>query len=323
MKSLRVKILLSIGALTCAAAPAAAQSYPQKPVRMIMPVSAGSGSDVIGRIIATGMSEHFGQQVVVDNRAGAAGNIGAEAAARAAADGYNVLFAFVGLAANAVLYENLRYDVLRDFAPVTLLGSSAAIVVVHPSLPVKSIAELVKLAKQKPGAINYASGGAGTPTYIGAELFKRQAGIDLLHIPYRAGGEALTSVIAGETGVYFAPLASTLSYLKQGRLRALAVTSTRRLGLLPQYPTVAELGYPDYESGFWHGLLVPAKTPREIIIPLRNAAVQVLNQPAVAQRLVELGYVSYGTTPEEFGVYLKSEINKLRNLLKGLKPNPD
>ena len=323
MKSLRVKILLTIGTLTCAAVPAAAQSYPQKPVRMIMPVSAGSGSDVIGRIIATGMSEHCGQQVVVDNRAGAAGNIGAEAAARAAADGYNVLFAFVGLAANAVLYENLRYDVLRDFAPVTLLGSSAAIVVVHPSLPVKSIAELVKLAKQKPGAINYASGGAGTPTYIGAELFKRQAGIDLLHIPYRAGGEALTSVIAGETGVYFAPLASTLSYLKQGRLRALAVTSTRRLGLLPQYPTVAELGYPDYESGFWHGLLVPAKTPREIIIPLRNAAVQVLNQPAVAQRLVELGYVSYGTTPEEFGVYLKSEINKLRNLLKGLKPNPD
>ena len=323
MKSLRVKILLTIGALTCAAVPAAAQSYPQKPVRMIMPVSAGSGSDVIGRIIATGMSEHFGQQVVVDNRAGAAGNIGAEAAARAAADGYNVLFAFVGLAANAVLYENLRYDVLRDFAPVTLLGSSAAIVVVHPSLPVKSIAELVKLAKQKPGAINYASGGAGTPTYIGAELFKRQAGIDLLHIPYRAGGEALTSVIAGETGIYFAPLASTLPYLKQGRLRALAVTSTRRLGLLPQYPTVAELGYPDYESGFWHGLLVPAKTPREIITALRNAAVQVLNQPAVAQRLVELGYVSYGTTPEEFGVYLKSEINKLRNLLKGLKPNPD
>ena len=211
MKSLRVKILLTIGTLTCAAVPAAAQSYPQKPVRMIMPVSAGSGSDVIGRIIATGMSEHFGQQVVVDNRAGAAGNIGAEAAARAAADGYNVLFAFVGLAANAVLYENLRYDVLRDFAPVTLLGSSAAIVVVHPSLPVKSIAELVKLAKQKPGAINYASGGAGTPTYIGAELFKRQAGIDLLHIPYRAGGEALTSVIAGDTGVYFAPLASTLS----------------------------------------------------------------------------------------------------------------
>ncbi len=323
MKSLRVNILLTIGALACAIAPAAAQSYPQKAVRMIMPVSAGSGSDVIGRIIATGMSETFGQQVVVDNRAGAAGNIGAEAAARAAADGYNVLFAFVGLAANAVLYENLRYDVLRDFAPVTLLGSSAAIVVVHPSLPVKSIAELVKLAKQKPGAINYASGGAGTPTYIGAELFKRQAGIDLLHIPYRAGGEALTSVIAGETGIYFAPLASTLPYLKQGRLRALAVTSTRRLGLLPQYPTVAELGYPDYESGFWHGLLVPAKTPREIITTLRNAAVQVLNQPAVAQRLVELGYVSYGTTPEEFGVYLKSEINKLRNLLKGLKPNPD
>lgn len=323
MKTLQVRMALTIGALSCVALPAAAQNYPQKTVRLIMPVSAGSGSDVIGRIVATGMGESFGQQVLVDNRAGAAGNIGAETAARTAADGYTVLFAFVGLAANAVLYENLRYDVLRDFAPVTLLGSSAAIVVVHPSLPVKSIAELVKLAGQKPGMVNYASGGAGTPTYIAAELFKRQAGIDLLHIPYRAGGEALTSVIAGETGVYFAPLASTLPYLKQGRLRGLAVTSTRRLGLLPQYATVAELGYPDYESGFWHGLLVPAKTPREIIIALRNAAVQVLNQAAVAQRLVELGYVSYGTTPEEFGVYLKSEINKLRNLLKGLKPNPD
>ena len=323
MKRIRSSIRLALTVLGCAAIPAAAQSYPQKTIRMIMPVSAGSGSDVIGRIVASGMSESFGQQMVVDNRAGAAGNIGAETAARAPADGYNVLFAFVGLAANAVLYNNLRYDVLRDFAPVTLLGSSAAIVVVHPSLPVKSITELVKLAKQRPGVINYASGGAGTPTYIAAELFKRQAGVDLLHVPYRAGGEALTSVIAGETSVYFAPLAATLPYFKQGRLRALAVTSTRRLGLLPQYPTVAELGYPEYESGFWHGLLVPAKTPREIINTLRNAAVNVINQPAVAQRLVELGYVSYGTSPEEFGIYLKDEINKLRVILKGLKVNAD
>ena len=324
MKSLRVNILLTIGALACAIAPAAAQSYPQKAVRMIMPVSAGSGSDVIGRIIATGMSEHFGQQVVVDNRAGAAGNIGAEAAARAAADGYNVLFAFVGLAANAVLYENLRYDVLRDFAPVTLLGSSAAIVVVHPSLPVKSIAELVKLAKQKPGAINYASGGAGTPTYIGAELFKRQAGIDLLHIPYRAGGEALTSVIAGETGIYFAPLASTLPYLKQGRLRALAVTSTRRLGLLPQYPTVAELGYPDYVVNSWHGMAFPAGTPKEIVARLHRETIKILDMPSVRAKLELAGFAVEGSaSPEHFSAYIEAETRKWARIIKDAKLSAD
>ena len=300
-----------------------AQNYPGKVVRMIMPVSAGSGSDVIGRIVATGLGESFGQQVVVDNRAGAAGNIGAELAAKAPPDGYTVLFCFVGLAANATLYNNLRYDIVRDFTPVTLLGNSAAILVVHPSLPVKSVGELVKLAKARPGALSYASGGAGTPTYIGAELFKGQAGIDLLHVPYRAGGEALTSVIAGETGIYFAPLAATLPYIKQNRLRAVAVTSTKRLPLLPQYPTVAELGYPEYESGFWHGLLMPAKTPREVITTLRNAAVGVMHQPAVVQRLTDLGYVTYGTQPDEFGAYLKAEIAKLGKILRGLKVTVD
>lgn len=306
-----------------AAAGAQTTPYPARTVRMIMPVSAGSGSDVIGRIVATGLGESFGHQVVVDNRAGAAGNIGAELAAKAPPDGHTVLFCFVGLAANATLYNNLRYDIVRDFTPVTLLGNSAAILVVHPSLPVKSVGELVKLARARPGALSYASGGAGTPTHFGAELFKGQAGIDVLHVPYRAGAEALTSVVAGETTVYFAPLAATLPFIRQNRLRALAVTSTKRLPLLPQYPTVAELGYPDYESGFWHGLLLPARTPREIVTTLRSAAVGVLNQPAVAQRLVDLGYVSYGTQPEEFAAYLKAEIAKLGRILRGLKVTAD
>ena len=323
MKPTRRPLLAVLLTMALWTGAAGAQNYPGKLVRMIMPVSAGSGSDVIGRIVATGLGESFGQQVVVDNRAGAAGNIGAELASKAPPDGYTVLFCFVGLAANATLYNNLRYDIVRDFTPVTLLGNSAAILVVHPSVPVKSVGELVKLARARPGALSYASGGAGTPTYIGAELFKGQAGIDLLHVPYRAGAEALTSVVAGETTVYFAPLAATLPFIRQNRLRALAVTSTKRLPLLPQYPTVAELGYPEYESGFWHGLLLPAKAPREVITTLRNAAVGVLHQPAVAQRLTDLGYVTYGTQPEEFGAYLKTEIAKLGKILRGLKVTVD
>ena len=197
----------------------AAQNYPAKTVRMIVPFSAGSGSDTIGRLMAGALSEGFGQQVIVDNRAGAAGNIGAEIVARAPADGYTLLFANIGHAANVTLYRNMGYDIQRDFTPVTQVASAPAIVVVHPSLPVKSIAELVRLAKAKPGAINYASGGAGTATFIAAELFTGPAGIQLLHVPYRAGGEALTSVLSGETSVYFAPLATALPHVRQNRLR--------------------------------------------------------------------------------------------------------
>jgi len=300
------------------AAEVPAQAYPAKTVRMVVPFSAGSGSDVIARIVAGGMTEAFGQQVIVENRTGAAGNIGAEVAARAAPDGYTVLFANVGHAANVTLYPKLGYAILRDFAPVTQLGSSPAVVVVHPSLPVRSMGELVKLARARPGAINYASGGTGSPTYIGAELFKLQARIDLLHVPYRGGGEALTSVISGETSVYFAPLASTLPIVQQGRLRPLAVTGTRRMALLAELPTVAEAGFPGYESGFWHGLMVPARTPRETITVIRAAAVKALNDPAIVRRFNDLGYVPAGGQPEEFAAYLKSQIDMLAPVLRGL-----
>lgn len=182
------------------------------------------------------------------------------------------------------------------------------------------MSELVKLARARPGAINYASGGAGSPTFIAAELFKTQARVDLIHVPYRGGGEALTSVIAGETSVYFAPLASTLPLVRQGRLRPLAVTSLKRLALLPEYPTVDETGYPGYESGFWHGLMVPAKTPREIIVRIRNAAISALNNPNAVKRFNELGYLSSGSQPEEFGAYIKSEIEKLAKVLRGMHP---
>ena len=306
--------------LICQSTPdGCAQNYPVKPVRLLVPFSAGSGVDTIGRIIAGGLTEVFGQQVVVDNRAGAAGNIGAEFVAKAVPDGYTVLLVNAGFAANVTLYRNLAYDLVRDFAPVTQLASGPALVVVHPSLPVKSMGDLVKLAKVKPGAINYASGGVGTPTFVAAELFKGQAGIDLLHVPYRAGGEALTSVIAGETSVYFAPLASTLPQIRQNRLRPLAITSAKRLPMMPEYPTVAESGYPGYEFASWYGLLVPVKTLKETIATIRGAALTVLNNPNVIKRFHDLGYALIGDQSEEFAARIKSEIEKQGKILRELR----
>ena len=295
------------------AGPLAAQSYPAKTVRMIVPFSAGSGSDTIGRLIAGALTEGLGQQVIVDNRAGAAGNIGADIAAKAPADGYTVFLANIGHAANVTLYRNMPYDIVRDFAPVTQVASAPAIVVVHPSLPVKSIGELVK-----PGAINYSSGGAGTATFIAAELFTGPAGIQLLHVPYRAGGEALTAVLSGETSVYFAPLATALPHVRQGRLRGLAVTSKKRVPLLPDMPAVAELGYPNYQSGNWYGILLPVKAPREIATMLRATTLKALATPALNKRLVDLGYITIGDTPEEFAAHIKSEIDSLAKVLRDL-----
>ena len=293
-----------------------AQSYPAKVVRYVVPMSPGSGADTIGRIVTGGLTQIFGQQVIVDNRTGAAGNIGADAAARAPADGYTLFQASSTHAANVSLYRNLQYDLVRDFAPVTQLASSPSVVVVHPSLPVKSIAELVKLAKARPGAINYASTGIGSATWVAGELFKGMAGVNLLHVPYRGGGESLTAVVAGEVSVYFAPLAAALPQVRQGRLRPLAVTTIKRLPLLPEYPTVAETGYPGYQSGNWYGIVAPAKTPKEIIAKLRGAVVTALNDPQVSKRLSDLGYVSIGDQPEEFGAFIKSEIATLAKIIR-------
>ena len=242
--------------------------------------------------------------------------IGAEAAARSPADGYTLFQASSTHAANVSLYRNLPYDLVRDFAPVTLLASSPSVLVVHPSLPVKSIAELVKLAKARPGAINYSSTGIGSATWVAGELFKGMAGVDLLHVPYRGGGESLTAVVAGEVPVYFAPLAAALALIQQGRLRPLAVTTAKRLPLLPGYPTVAESGYPGYQSGNWYGIVAPARTPKEITATLRGAVVKALHDPAVNKRLSDLGYVIVGDQPEEFGAFIKSEIATLAKIIQ-------
>ena len=296
-----------------------AQPYPSKPVRYIISTSAGSGADVVARIVASGMTPVFGQQVIVDYRPGASGNIAAEIVAKSPPDGYMLLQATMTYAANVTMFSKLPYDLVRDYAPVTLLTTAPALAVVHPSLPVKSIKDLVRLAKSRPGAINYASAGTGTATYVAGELFKGAAGVNMLHVPYRGGGEALTSVLTGETSVYFGPLAATLPHVHQERVRGLAVTTAKRVSMLPQVPTVAEEGYPGFDTGNWYGILAPAKTPKETIAVIRNAALASLNDPGVSKRLTDLGYISIGSTPEEFTTHIKSEIEKLAKILKGLR----
>jgi tripartite-type tricarboxylate transporter receptor subunit TctC len=297
---------------------AGAQGYPAKPVRYLVAFSAGSGADTIGRIVAQGLSQTLGQQVVVENRTGAAGNIAADVAAKSPPDGYLLFQASQSHATNVSLYKNLPYDLVRDFAPVTLLASSPSVVVVHPSVPAKTIKQLVALARASPGALNYASTGAGSATFLAGEMLKMHAGMDLLHVPYRGGGEALTAVITGEVSVYVAPLAPTLPLIEQGRVRALAVTTAKRLPFMPDRPTVAESGYPGYEIGNWYGLVVPSKTPREIIATANQAAVSALALPAINKRLVDLGYVLVGNQPDEFTRFIRSEVEKLGKLIRAV-----
>lgn len=309
-------VIALLGLIAGAIRQADAQNYPVKPVRYLVPMSPGSGADTIGRIVASGMAQAWGQQVIIDNRTGAAGNLGAEAAARAPADGYIVFQVSSTHAANATLYRKLTYDLTRDFTAVTQLASSPSMLVVHPSLPVKSVAELVKLTRARPGEMNYASTGAGSATYLAAELFKNMAGVNIVHVPYRGGGEAVTAIIAGEVSVYFAPMAAILPYVRQGRVRVLAATTAKRLDAFPQLPTIAESGYAGYQSGNWYGLLVPVKTTPDIVMAIRNGALAALNDTATSKRLTGLGYLISGDSPEEFTAFVKSEIATLGKIIK-------
>ena len=313
---------LIVASLLMVAAPAWAQGYPAKPVRYLVAFSAGSGADTIGRIVAAGLTQTLGQQVVVENRTGAAGNIAAEVAAKSPPDGYLLFQASQSHATNISLYKNLGYDVLRDFAPVTLIASSPSVLVVHPSVPAKTVKQLVALAKAKPGVLNYASTGAGSATFLAGEMFKTQAGVNLLHVPYRGGGEALTAVVTGEVSVYIPPLAPTLPLMEQGRVRALAVTTAKRLSFLPNTPTVDESGYPGFEIGNWYGIVVPAKTPREVIATVHKAAVSAIASPAVNKRLTDLGYVIVANQPDEFAAFIRVEIDKLGKLIRAIGAKP-
>jgi tripartite-type tricarboxylate transporter receptor subunit TctC len=312
IRSLAIALFVYLsGAL---AAGAGAENYPAKPVRYITPTT--GATEVVARLLAQGMTDALRQQVFVDVRAGAGGNIGAEIASKAPPDGYTLLQITQSHTVNVSLYRRLGYDLLRDFTPVTKADLSPLMVVVHPSLPVKSVAELVKLAKARPGAINYASAGAGTSTFLAGELFKLTTGAKLIEVPYRGGGPAVTAVVSGEVPLYFAPIATALPFIREGRLRALAMGTAQRSPLLPQLPTVAESGYPGFEASNWHGLVVPAKTPREIIAVIHSAVIAALKRPDIAKRMHDLGLTVIGDRPAEFGAFLKGDIEKWRKIVR-------
>lgn len=262
-----------------------------------------------------GLADYFNQQVVVDNRAGASGNIAAELVATAPADGYTVLQGEIIHAANVSLFKNLPYDFVRDFAPVTQTDFSSSVLVAHPSLPAKSIRELVRLAKARPGAIPFATAGSGSSSFLAMALFAHQADIRIVHVPYRGGGAALTGLMTGESSLFFGPLSSTLPLIRHGRLRLLAVTTTTRNPAVPEAPTVSEAGLPGYEYVNWNGLVVPARTPREVIARIHDATVSLLKDPAVSKTLREHNYVLVGSSPDAFGAYIKSEIARLGKVI--------
>ncbi len=306
-------------ALLCAgAAPGFAQNYPDQTVTLIVPSSAGGGSDTIARVVADAASPIFGQSIVVENRTGAAGTVGTDLVAKARPDGYTWALIGNAQAANVSLNDDLPYDLLKDLAPVTQTNSAPHVVVVHPSLEAKTLAELVALAKEKPDALNYASAGTGSVTFLAAEIFKDQAGIAMTEIPYEGGGESLRAVVSGETQVYFSPLAVALPFIQDGKLRPLAVTSKERLSLLPDVPTVAESGYPDYAFNLWNGIVVPAGTPPEIIEKIRATVVEAARSPATQKKLADIGSTVVGSAPADFGAFIASEVETLAKLSEKL-----
>jgi len=292
------------------AATAAAQSYPARPVRIVIPLSPGGTTDVPGRIIAQRLSEALGQQFFVENRAGAGGTIGADYVAKSKPDGYTLLLTATPHVITGNLYKNLPYNTLADFAPVTRVASGPYVLTVHPSLGVNSVEELIALAKANPGKIDYASSGNGSAQHLVGALFAHMAGIELTHVPYKGSGPAQQDLIAGIVKVGFPGTPIVIPHVKAGRLKALAVTTTRRSPQMPDVPTIAEAGVPGYEAIVWVGLLAPAGTPPDVIAKLNNEIGKLLRSPEVQQLLASSGVDATPTTPEEFGAYLKSEFEK-------------
>jgi tripartite-type tricarboxylate transporter receptor subunit TctC len=297
--------------------PAAAQSYPDQRVRIVVPYSAAGPTDVVVRILSDRLSAAWSKPVVVENRAGGGGNIGTEVVARASPDGYTLLATSSTHVINASLYEKLPYDPFKDFTPITELGSFALIWVVHPTVPVKTLDELVALAKAQPGRVTVSNGGMGAPTQLCAMLFAQAAGIDFLNVPYKGGAPASAAVVSGHVMAMCNNAANAIPQVRGGTLRALAVAGARRLPAMPELPTVAELGYPGFEASGWLGLFGPANLPSHITAKLYADTVQILKSPDVQENLVKQGYGVIGSTPEEFGAFVSAEHDKWGRLIKG------
>jgi tripartite-type tricarboxylate transporter receptor subunit TctC len=314
----KVRTALVGAALTSVLTLAAhAAQYPNHPVTLVVAFTPGGPSDVLARILGRQLQDSFGQPFVVENRPGAGGNIAAEVVANAAGDGYTLLMGNNSiLATNAALYKKINYDPERDFVPISLIGTQANILVVNPALPVTSLAELIALAKANPGKLNFASSGHGAAAHLAGELFKAAAKVDIVHVAYKGAAPALHDVVAGHVEMMFATAASVIGLIRDGKVRPLAVTTPKRTALLPDIPTVAELGFPGFDATTWHGLVAPAGTSSEVIGTLNFATVAALKEPAVRNSLTDLGVDIVGSSPKEFEAYIKAEIPKWTAIIK-------
>jgi len=320
LTSLHVAAALAAAAVGCSAV---AQSYPAKPIRIVVGFTAGGPTDIVTRTIAPGLAEALGQSVVVDNRPGAGGATATALVAKAPPDGYTLLMGTIGgLAVAMSLQPNRGYDTLRDFAPVTQSVSVTNILVVHPSLPARSVKELLALARSRPGQLNYASAGAGTAPHLAGELLKYMAGVNIVHVPYKGSAPALTALLSGEVEMNFENTLIVLSHIKSGKLRPLGVTAGRRSRLLPELPTIAEGGLPGYDAAGWYGLLAPAGTPPEIVRRLNAEVTRILRQPDVVERLSGQGADPVGNAPEAFTAFIRAEIEKWAKLVKAAGMTP-
>jgi tripartite-type tricarboxylate transporter receptor subunit TctC len=317
------RTLLGGASLLVLAAPLQAQTYPSRPIRFIVPFAAGAGVlDIMARLVGQHLGTATGQQVVIDNRPGAGGNVGAEVAAKATPDGYTMLMGAVALVVSPYLYAKLPFDPLTDLVPVTQVNSAPLMLVVHPSLPVKSVAELITYAKARPGQLNYGSGGVGATPFLATELFKSMAGIDVVHVPYKGGAPALADLVAGQLSFMIENVPGTLPLVRDGKLRALAITSRQRLALVPELPTMEEAGVTGYEMIGWNGIFVPKATPPEIVTRLNAELVKVLRSAEVGEQLARLGAVPVGDSPQQFGTFVKAESARWGKIIKdlGIKP---
>jgi len=316
MKSPYLPRLLPL--LLCSAAlPLAAQPYPAKPVRMIIGFPPGGGTDIVGRIVAQKLSEVFAQQFVAENRGGAAGQIAAEFVAKAPPDGYTIMMAHIGaITILPSLVQKLPYDSQRDFAPVSLVAIGPNLLVAHPSVPVKSVKELIALARARPGQLQYASPGPGTVQHLAAEFFKLQMKLDILHVPYKGSGQSIVDLVAGHVHMNFDSVPPVINHVRNGKLRALAVTSGKRFSLLPEYPTITESGVSGFDMSTWWGLVTPAAVGKDIIARLHVETVKLLAQADVKERLASVGAEAVGNAPDAFADYIRNERAKYARIIK-------
>ena len=319
----RRALLIAASSLMAADFAVAADAYPSRAIRMVVPFAPGGGSDIVARLLSPKMTEALGQSIVVENRAGASANLGAAVVAKAAPDGYTLLLANANFTINPSLFKSLPFDTVKEFAPVALIANVTNVLAVHPSIPAKSVKELIAFARAHPGQLNFASPGNGTSSHLAGELFRQVAKIDVMHIPYKGATPAITDLIAGQVSFTIASMLSVLPYAKQGRLRLLAVTTAKRSAALPDVPTIAESGLPGFEVANWFGVIATGGTPRAIIGRLNAELVRIARVPDMAEKLAAQGADPATGTPEEFERFIQNEIKKWAVVVRGAGIHPE